>query len=163
MKKITLTLLVVLALASGTRGETITGITLTDLGAGVTPNAINNSGQVVGQDASGVAFMWDGTAHSLGTLGGSQSCANDINDSGVVAGWANKANGKKAAFKWDGSMVNLDPTSTIDNVAEAINSRGDVVGWRQGTSATRSVLWYYDGGWSNLFGSINTKALGIND
>jgi len=35
----------------------IDGITLTDLGAGVVPNATNNLGQVVGQDASGQAFF----------------------------------------------------------------------------------------------------------
>jgi len=157
-------LVALLCLAFTAQGMTITDITLTDLGAGVTPNAINNAGQVVGQDSSGQAFLWqNGTTTPLGTLGGAQSAANDINDSGIVVGWAHKSNGKKAPFKWAGSMVNLDPTSTIDNVAEAINARGDVVGWRQATTTWRSVIWGYDGGRSTLFGSNNTKALGISD
>ncbi len=140
------------------------GIELTDLGAGVNPTAINNVGQVAGQ-ASGQAFRWSGgTLTPLGTLGGAQSFANDLNDSGIVVGWSHDSEGKQKSFKWDGALINLDSSVTLQGSAEAINSNGEIVGWRTGGSQFRSVGWNDSNPDGELmFGSDNLKALGIND
>jgi probable HAF family extracellular repeat protein len=157
-------LVTLLCLASTAQAETISGITLTDLGAGVVPNAINNVGQVVGQDGSGQAFLWQsGTFTPLGTLGGTQSAANDINDSGVVVGWANLANGKQHAFKWDGAITDLDAGINYATVAEAVNNSGDVAGWATTSGQYRSRYWPNGGSGQNLFGTANSKALGIDN
>lgn len=139
-------------------------IRLTDLGAGVIPTAINNAGQVAGQ-AGGQAFRWEnGVFTPLGTLGGAESYANDLNDSGVVVGWAHDAAGLKKSFRWDGAMTNLDESTTLEGVAEGINNLGEIVGWRTNGNVYRSVMWdeiRINGQF--IFGSSNHKALGIND
>lgn len=145
----------------------IGGITLTDLGAGVVPNAINNIGQVVGQDASGQAFLWQaGMVAPLGTLGGTQSAANDINDNGLVVGWANSASGLQHAFKYSqgAGMADLMPGVAYESVAEAANINSEIAGWIRSGSQTRSAIWYNSGpGFAPLFGNFNSKAMGIND
>jgi probable HAF family extracellular repeat protein len=45
----------------------------------------------------------------LGTLGGAASSAADINQAGVVAGWAETADGQRHAVRWDrrGTVTDL--------------------------------------------------------
>ena len=74
-------------------------------GVGGSAEAVNNSGQVVGQSTSGGdihAFLWTqagGMVH-LGTLGGSGSSALDVNDSGQVVGFSNTSDGEVRPFSW---------------------------------------------------------------
>ena len=145
-------------------------IVLTDLGAGVIPTAINNVGQVAGQ-TNGTAFRWaNGTLAPLGTLGGAQSYANDLNDSGVVVGWARDSAGKMKSFRWGriaGPMENLDSSVVFEGAAEGINNEGQVVGWRTNGNAVRSTLWdpanatFLTG--EIIFGSFNHKLIDINN
>ena len=146
MKTTLTTLLALLCFAAPARGVAIAGITLTDLGAGVVPKAINSNGVVVGQNASGQAFVWqNGTMTVLPTLGGTGGAANDINDSGTVVGWSYTGDSKKGAFKWtpSGGIVNLYVSSSYDFTAEAIKlerCRGGVVHERDAYTVDEMVI-----------------------
>ncbi|MBD1804346.1 DUF3466 family protein [Microcoleus sp. FACHB-SPT15] len=103
-------------------------------------NDINNSGQVVGAFSVEIvdvntnnnyeAFLWqDGTVIELGTLGGTNSEANAINDLGQVVGEAQTSSGDFHAFFWDGAMQDLGTLANYtSSVAYGINNKGRVVG-----------------------------------
>jgi probable HAF family extracellular repeat protein len=67
----------------------------------------------------------------LGTLGGSSSGANGINDSGQVVGWAYPAgNGAEHAFLYSGgAMSDLGTLGGTISGASGINDSGQVVGY----------------------------------
>jgi probable HAF family extracellular repeat protein len=112
------------------------------------PYKVNALGQTVGYsytagDAEQRAFLWTpftpntgpGTLKDLGTLGGADSQANDIDAWGNVVGHANLVNGTKHAFLYTrcGNMVDLnsliDPNSGWELVsAKAISNKGHIVG-----------------------------------
>ena len=119
---------------------------------------INAAGRVVGvSETTGGrfprAFLADTTMgmHSLGTLGGLESNANDINDANQIVGrsstvpivdnwWAFHA------FLWqEGVMIDLGTLPGDEySSASAINAAGTVVGWSQPGffgSQSRAVLW----------------------
>jgi probable HAF family extracellular repeat protein len=70
----------------------------------------------------------------LGTLGGSESLALDLNDSGVVVGWANTLAGTKHAFIYrNGAMADLNDaiapgSGWVLEEAVAINGVGKIAG-----------------------------------
>jgi probable HAF family extracellular repeat protein len=147
-------------------GQTVTITSLTDLGAGVQPNAINSYGVVVGQDAAGQAFAWqNGAMTELPTLGGSGGAANAINDSGEVVGWSYWLPGSPHAFSWTsaGGIVDLSSGMVESTTAQSVNKYGVVAGWWQDlTPGTISVYWTSAG--ANFpFSHANSEALGIND
>jgi probable HAF family extracellular repeat protein len=78
------------------------------------------------------AFLWrDGEMTDLGTLGGSFSRAESINDRGQVVGLAETATGESHAFVWqDGRMVDLGALTDGpgSSVATKITDRGHVIG-----------------------------------
>lgn len=76
-------------------------------------NAINNSGQVVGQSSNRHAFLWqNGTMQDLGTLGGNSSCAYDINSKGQIVGESIGKDGLEHAVLWD-PIITPEPSSLL--------------------------------------------------
>lgn len=69
---------------------------------------------------------------NLGTLGGDNGSAHDINDGGHVTGSADLANGTHHAFFWgSGAMRDLAPPpipGALCSNGESINNKDDVVG-----------------------------------
>lgn len=68
---------------------------------------------------------------NLGTLGGLESVALDINEYGDVVGWSNVSSGRQHAFlKWSfGPMTDISAGySNFDTIATGINRHVDIVG-----------------------------------
>jgi probable HAF family extracellular repeat protein len=123
-----------------------------DLGAGSTSAThINSLGQAVGSSDIGDNAPFYGSSHAfrtapnnpinrgtddLGTLGGSSSGANSINDFGQVVGWASLAG--DTAFHAFLTATNSSLNAATDDLgtlggtssrATGINNYGQVVGW----------------------------------
>lgn len=112
-------------------------------------NSINDQGQVVGWSFGFVngywiehATLWNGTtAIDLGTLGGKFSRANQINEQGLIVGYADQTAGSsehtRRATIWDGGYAvdlntYLDPdlanAGWVLDEATGINDSGSIVG-----------------------------------
>jgi probable HAF family extracellular repeat protein len=124
---------------------------LTDLpGANAVASAINASGDIVGSAGSHAALWQNGRLRDLGTLGGSTSSAEAINDRGQIVGSSDTSYGDTHGFVWqDDQMTDLGtlggPRGAINaqrSEAYAINPSGEIVG----SSRTRAgfdhaVVW----------------------
>jgi probable HAF family extracellular repeat protein len=80
----------------------------------------------------------------LGTLGGAQSFAWDINDQAVVVGGAETADGALHAFRWtkSGGMKDLGTLGGKTSNAVAINRRGFIAGTStDAAGTTHLVMW----------------------
>lgn len=109
-----------------------------------TVHALNDSGQVVGQeemwDGPTIAWIWD---EALGLRRITDFSANtaDINDAGTVIGQYNPARGELYAYRWrDGVLTRIGTDQPV-----AINGAGVIVGNAFDRSDDYGpVIWYSD-------------------
>ena len=99
----------------------------------------------------------------LGTLGGTSSQANDINNSGQVTGDAYTSGGRSHAFLYSGgSMTDLGTLGGSDSSGLGINNFGQVAGFSFISSGGEHAFLYSGGSLSDL-GAAGTTGYGIND
>jgi chitinase len=148
-----------------------------DLGFSGSAEAINNRGEIVGQAASGRAFLFqDESMLDLGTLGGLYSGAlSDINESGTIVGVTTLLpNGPWHAFVYEaGVMHDLGTLGGPESGASDINNQGLIVGFAQLPNGARHAVLYEDGriqDLGSLFGHVIpsprldvSTAVAIND
>jgi probable HAF family extracellular repeat protein len=104
----------------------------------------------------------------LGTLGGANSRALDINNRGEIVGFAYPARGEYHAFLYrDGSMRDLGTLGGVASQAFALNDRGEIVGWAQRAPSVNSThgFLYRDGAMVGLgtLGGLHSYAQNINE
>jgi probable HAF family extracellular repeat protein len=116
-----------------------------DLISGVA-SGINERNEVAGTTESNTAFLWTETegTQEIGTLGGSQSAAFQINDLGEAVGASITSNGQTHAFIWtkQTGMTDLGTLPGDDfSQAAAINDFGQVVGLSKHGGTERAFVW----------------------
>ncbi|RTL17304.1 MAG: hypothetical protein EKK52_16705, partial [Burkholderiales bacterium] len=145
---------------------------MASLGSASIAYGINNRGDVVGQFDSQTAFVYsNGTAKSLGTLGGPKSIAYAINDSGDVVGRASTGSGGHAFLYRSGAMRDLGTLGGANSTAKSINSVGIVVGGSETWAGGNRAFLFGNGAMQdvNSFNGIAgsgftlTEAVGSND
>lgn len=114
-------------------------------------NAVNDKGQVAGflvalEPRRNVGFVWTrGQFVEIGDLPGGNtfSSAEDINQSGQVAGYSESAQGTECILWEHGNLMSIGdlPGSNVDCVAQAINRSGAIVGFGSTDQGFRGFLW----------------------
>lgn len=113
--------------------------------------AINDKCQIAGmctlESGEGIAVVWEGNGiRQLGTLGGRNGWAQDINTTGEVVGSADTAQNQRHAFFWqNGEMIDLNTVLPADSgwvlrSANGINARGQIVGHGEKEGKIRAFL-----------------------
>jgi probable HAF family extracellular repeat protein len=137
-----------------------------------TVQGINNKGDIIGFDEDGVSFILRGGVKTpIGTLGGSESWAYAINDSGQVAGNSliTNAGDPSHAFLWQaGHITDLGgPPGFTSAEAFGINQAGQVVGDAEvpGMHGGIHAVYWHDGVVDDLSAIVGllSEAVAIND
>ena len=105
----------------------------------------------------------------LGSLGGTDTRAWAVNDTGQVVGRATLTGGEQRAFLWDASSGMADVNLPVGGLltarsARGINDAGQVVGGGTMAGNGRAFLWESGSGITDLgtLGGTSSTALGIN-
>ena len=114
------------------------------------------------------AFIYQGGQLSIiQTLGGSQSEALAINNSGHVVGWSSSNSVFQRAFLYDGAIIDLGTLGGSTSIALAINEPGQVVGTAFLANDALQHAFLYRAGQMHDLGSLapsrRSVAYGIND
>jgi probable HAF family extracellular repeat protein len=147
-------------------------------------DGINNAGRIVGASVffddlpfiSGTAHatLWSaGKATDLGTLGGTNSGAAAISDSGQIVGQAETASGAQHAASWTGTKItDLGTLGGTNSYADAINTSGEIVGAAETSSGVQHAALFVGGKVVDLNSTLSPslaayitlrEASGIND
>lgn len=125
------------------------------------PNAINASGAVAGvnvKNGSYQAMLYMSSWNDLGTLGGAESFATGLNDSGQVVGYSQTSAGATNSFLWtpgasggvqgNPQMQNLGTLGGAVSEAYAINNSGQITGYSDIPTGqtSRQHAFLYSGG-----------------
>ena len=112
---------------------------------------INGLGEVVGVGAIGPPVLYHAaywpdpaTVQDLGTLGGENSEARDINNDSTIVGSSETATGETEAFVWhaDFGMKSLGTLGGANSQAFGINSAGQIVGKSETAAGeVHATLW----------------------
>ncbi len=134
------------------------------------PNALNAAGMVAAANVVGGeyrALVYAGTWTNLGTLGGANSYAAGINDSGRVVGYSLNGAGLDHAFLWtagavDGvpgniQMKDLGALGGSSSEAYAINQNGPITGFAQ--TSNNDHAFEYSGRVMTDIGALLSSAL----
>jgi probable HAF family extracellular repeat protein len=125
-------------------------------GTPIAAYGINNAGHIVGtaQTSAGASHAFlssGGVVTDLGTLGGTNSFAYDLNESGVVVGHANipSSNASRPfhAFRWTsaGGIQDLGTLGGVRSIAYGVNASGRIVGYAEVSSGVNhAFLWADD-------------------
>lgn len=119
------------------------GSTLMPLGFSGQANAVNSSGEIVGNDGT-LGFTWQsGVLTQLGSLGGGASAATGVNSSGEVVGGASNAGGQTLAVTFsNGQIQSLGTLGGNFSTAYGVNNAGQIAGTSQTSSgAMAAFLW----------------------
>ncbi|MET0625473.1 MAG: Calx-beta domain-containing protein, partial [Pyrinomonadaceae bacterium] len=125
-------------------------------GTPISAYGINNAGNIVGtaQTSGGASHAFisaGGVVTDLGTLGGTNSFAYDLNESDVVVGHANipSSNASRPfhAFRWTsaGGMLDLGTLGGVRSIAYGINASGQIVGYAEvSPGVNHAFIWADD-------------------
>ncbi len=129
-------------------------IDLGSFGGNTIAKAVNAAGQVAGSSflvsGDNHAFLWqNGVISDIGTLGGTTSVGNDINDLGMIVGNSQLAESTDAqlvahAYVWQsGIMTDLGTLGGTFSSASGINNHGQIVGYAMlaDGATTHGVVW----------------------
>jgi probable HAF family extracellular repeat protein len=108
------------------------------------------------------AFLYaNGVMQDLGTLGGANSYATAINNSGQIVGYSDTAAGAQHAFLYtSGAMQDIGTLGGANSYANSINSSGQIVGYANTATDAYNAFVYTNGVMQDLGAGT---AYAIND